>query len=376
MLLPPTVKDLLKLYGFNSPEQFVHKIVSSDNDDFPTQKTLKNIFSGATNPSRTTLEKLSKAIPEKSEAHITLQDILSGKKRPNSYVTEWEPILEGLKLSLPTEFFPESLAKLEELIKAEQKLVQDIYKTTSLQKKLYLLAKEKHMQIVLNKYEQNLLKRSAALSPEVLIAIGKAKCNLMMLITAYFDAEMSITHQEQYGPNFSFVKNILPKIEESKYLSPIELLFGRWRDVTGVSFKKMAKFIQVDTQQNDHDDAAWTKFKQWRRGEHRASYQDIRKLLLALKPDIAPITLDNSVMLYYHSWAIHSFFQECLGVNTDLPKELEGKRPFKLDSDLARWMQEHYDVFFEIAHNEFSTTRLDDLECIKPVEGNSNPLLY
>ncbi|WP_345988715.1 hypothetical protein WCX18_00710 [Sulfurimonas sp. HSL1-2] len=354
MLLLPSVKDILKLYGFNSPEQFLYKVGSSDTSDFPTQKTLKNIFSGETSPSRKTIEKLGHAIPENSVARISLQDMLSGKKSPKNYISEWEPILEGLKLGFPPDFFPKSFEKLEELITSERKLIQDINKTKSPQKKLYLFAKEKNMQTVLSKYEQNILKKATALSPEVLITLGKAKCKIMMLFAAYFDAEIGIAYQEKFGPEFSFVKLIMPRVEENKYLSPIERLFRRWKDVTGVSFKKMAEFIQADTQQDDPNDAAWTKFKQWRRGEHPVSYRDMSDLLLAIKPDIAPVTLENSIMLYYHALALHSFFQECLGINTDFPKELEGKRPFQLDSELVEWMQEYYETFFDMAYKEFS----------------------
>jgi hypothetical protein len=122
----------------------------------------------------------------------------------------------------------------------------------------------------------------------------------------------------------------------------------------------MAKSIHVDSNNTDKTSSQMRKFRFWREGKKRASYDEIKNILLALEPefDQNDIGLSYATLLYYYALFLHSLFDE------SLKSKIDGIDLFKIDHELVEWIKTHYDHYFESSNVEIEGLIAKDAQSI------------
>ncbi len=342
-ILPP--KELLRLFGIESLSMLIlNDIKKTLKIELPfSDKTFKHFMDGKHKPQRNTIDKVCKFIPHMNKERI--EGFLFGNDNTKQYWTHWEIIIEDINQNNNIEIFPHFRNKFEFLVQLERKIIDELQKKTTENEKIKYLFNHPFLHSFLTTNEIKTLSESITLKEHEVTIFLKLNIKVLFYCIAYIDAEYGLDHTDIYGEKFSIVKILLPKLDNDKYINPIELLFRRWRKKSGKSYEHMSQFISVDTNNKDKSDSQKRKFRFWRNGERKASFDEIKNILYGLNSEFDEYELNSGALLYSYAFFLFNLFNELLHARINATSIFER-------NELIEWLTINYKDFFDTAYDE------------------------
>lgn len=335
----PSLKHLLKLAGIESvSSMMLNDLKKSLNGTLPfSEKTFKIFMEGKHKPHKATREKIYALQPYISADVI--EAALTNSLDMNHYRTEWVAIIEAIDQNTSPAFFSYSRNKIAEIVKLERDMINEIAeKKVGLERIRYVLG-HPFIHSFLDESEKAFFLKATEFGSKETEVYGKLITKILLYSIALVDAEYGIEYTEMYGENFSVVKLLLPKMEDSNYINPIELLFRLWKHATNKTYVQMAQYVDENTSERT--------LRYWRKGEKRASLKDIRKILNGIYPD-----LDEEIISYRSLLYIYALFLSNLFEDLHQKSKINGIDVFRWDRELVDWLSTNYERLFERAYNE------------------------
>lgn len=337
-LLPS--KSIADLFGIESIPALLYKIIENNTlDKLPlSERTFRDVFNGKKQPTPKTLDKLYSMTPSLDWDH---------SHEFSNYMTAWEFFVH----SPCYEYFPFPYFKKKFATFAieEASIIKEARNYDSEFEGMRFVFEHPFIHSFLTHDEISIITTGNDFDTEKKIVITKSSLRILLYCIAYIDAEYGVSRKDDRGDRFSFIKKILPKFDQNSYINPIESFFRLLKVHYESTYTEMAKSLSVDTNnpnKNDNLEAKKRKFRFWREGKKRASYDEIKNILHVLEPDLDDILLNRSTLLYYYSFFLHNLFKE------SLKSKIDGINLFKVDRELVEWIKIHYDDYFEKAYIE------------------------
>lgn len=262
----------------------------------------------------------------------------------SNYMTDWELFVHSPSYEyFPFPYFKKKFASLAI---EEASLIKEMRNIGSEAERIHFLFNHPFTHYFLNKDEISIITAKNSFDTDKKIVIIKLSLKILLYCIAYIDAEYGISGKEDRGDRFSFIKKILPKFDQDKYINPIETFFRLLKDYYKTSYSEIAKSITVNTNNLDKTASQIRKFRFWRKAEKQASYDEIKNIFRVLEPEFDDIELNRATFVYYCTFFLHNLFEKTL------KSKIDGIDIFKLDCELVDWMKIHYDDYFESAYIE------------------------
>lgn len=335
LLLP--LKSLASLFGIESVSVVLYNVIKASLSDKLrlSDRTFRDLLNGKKTPSQKTRDKISFFIPSLELGCIS---------EYSNYMTDWE--LFVCSPSYEDFPFPYFKKKFASLAMQEASLIKEMRNIGSEVERIHFLFNHLFTHYFLNKDEISIITAKNSFDTDKKIVIMKLRLKMLLYCIAYIDAEWGVSRKEYRGERFSFIKKILPKFDQDKYINPVESLFRLLKEYYKTSYAKMAKSIRVDTNNPDKTESQERKFRFWRTVEKQASYDEIKNIFHTLEPEFDDTELNYATLSYYYALFLHNFFEETL------KSKIDGIDIFKLDRELVDWIKIHYDDYFESAYIE------------------------
>lgn len=334
-LLP--LKSLASLFGIESISAVLYNALKTNLSDklCLSDRTFRDLLNGKKTPTQKTRDKISFFIPSLELGYTS---------EYSNYMTDWELLV--CSPSYEDFPFPYFKKKFAFLAMQEASLIKEMRNIGSEAERIHFLFNHPVTHYFLNKDEISIITSKNSFDTDKKIVIIKLSLKMLLYCIAYIDAEWGISRKEDRGERFSFIKKILPKFNQDKYVNPIEAFFRLLKDYYKTTYAEVAKLTTVNTNNPDKTDSQIRKFRFWREGKKQASYDEIKNIFHTLEPEFDDIELNNATLSYYYALFLHNFFDEIL------KSKIDGIDIFKLDRELVDWIKIHYDDYFESAYIE------------------------
>lgn len=338
-LLPP--KSIADLFGIDSIPALLYKNIEKDTlEKLPlSDRTFRDVLNGKKQLTSKTLDKLSAMMPFLDWDHT---------HEFSNYMTAWEFFVHSPSYEhLPFPYFKKKFASFA--IK-EASIIKEACNYNSEFERMQFVFNHPFTHSFLTTDEISIITTGNDFNAEKKIILTKLSLRMLLYCIAYMDAEYGISRKEDQGIRFSFIKKILPKFDDKGFVNPINSFFKLLIDHYETTYTELAKSLSVDTNNLDKEDqlnAKKRKFRTWREGKKRASYDEVKNILRALEPELDDIELNRATLFYYYALLLHNLFEESLKCKID------GINLFQVDRrELVEWIKIHYDDYFEKAYIE------------------------
>lgn len=331
------LKSLANLFGIKSIPAVLYNALKTNLSDklCLSDRTFRDLLNGKKIPTQKTWDKISFFMPYFDLGYTS---------EYSNYMTDWELLV--CSPSYEDFPFPYFKKKFAFLAMQEASLIKEMRNIGSEAGRIHFLFNHPFTHYFLNKDEISIITAKNSFDTDKKIVIIKLSLKMLLYCIAYIDAEWGISRKEDRGERFSFIKKILPKFDQDKYINPIEAFFRLLKKYYKTSYAKMAESISVNTNNTDKTESQERKFRFWREGNKRASYDEIKNIFHTLEPEFDDIELNNATLSYYCALFLHNLFEETL------KSKIDGIDIFKLDRELVDWIKIHYDDYFESAYIE------------------------
>lgn len=326
-------------------------------------KTFNNALSGKRKPQKKTLKKIFDAFPSLMQNKY-FKNILYQNKNFSADVGEWEMMIESFRTAsepYADTAFPFFQKKLLEIIKIEEKMHSEGETITEFEEMVAIFSNNDFIQKFLSDEDNQKLNNSTINKQEFEQVMVQVVCKITLYCGAYADAEYcygfkdheDINNQTKKLGKVSLLQVLLPEWENDKLINPVEKLFRKWKKNFKQPYSFMQQFISVSTN-GDSDllrESQKTKFKQWRRGEKVANYEEILNIIKGISPESDNIDdySHNIIMIYHVSLFCLNFFKHLREINTRVTSL------FRTDKEVVEWMHENYNKFFDEAYTDIET---------------------